>query len=106
MSFAEYRVGVEMEKSREDFNSALVWLLSLTELPWQHQRDTGPRYYDLRALIDDLWIIEWQEGNCVIGMKLHCGSRGSGRPEQVTAALGLENYPESIERTRLILKTN
>ncbi len=102
--YAEYRVELETEKRREEIESAIASLLALENLPWQHQRDTGPRHYDLRALIDDLWLASWQEGHCVIGMRLRCDSQGSGRPEQVALALGFGRYPKSIHRTKLILQ--
>ena len=103
---AEYKVGVETEKGQQEMEAALTNLLSVKHLPWQHQRDTGPRSYDLRALIDDLWPIEWHSGGCTIGMRLRCGSSGSGRPEQVTAALGFTHHPVSMHRTKLILETS
>ena len=104
--YAEYRVEVETEKGQRDIESALTSLLSIKHLPWQHQRDTGTRNYDLRALIDNLWLIDWHSGSCTVGMRLRCDNSGSGRPEQVTTALGFTHYPQSIHRTRLILKTS
>jgi len=104
--YAEYMVEVENEKERKDIESALTHLLSVEHLPWQHQRDTGMRSYDLRGLIDELWLVDWHQPYCTIGMRLRCDSSGSGRPEQVTSALGFTHYPCSIHRTRLILKTN
>jgi radical SAM-linked protein len=104
--YAEYEVEVATEKEREDVESALNQLLSLKTLPWQHQRDTGTRSYDLRALIDRLWLSDWHQTYGTISMRLHCDSGGSGRPEQVALALGFTRYPRSIHRTRLILKTN
>lgn len=101
--FAEYRVEVETEE--KDIEAKIASLLSLKQLPWQHQRDTGPKSYDLRALIDDLWLINFQPPGGTIGMRLRCDSGGSGRPEQVTAALGFSHYPRSIHRTKLILET-
>ncbi len=103
--YAEYNVELETEKGQQDIESVIASLLAAEQLPWQHQRDTGPRRYDLRALIDDLWLVDVTNGGCRIGMKLRCDSGGSGRPEQVAAALGFEDYPKSIHRTRLILKT-
>jgi radical SAM-linked protein len=100
---AEYRVEVEVVKEQRDIEAALASLLSLEHLPWQHQRDTGTRHYDLRALIDDLWLISWHHPFCTVGMRLRCDSSGSGRPEQVAAALGFTHRPQSIHRTRLIL---
>ena len=105
VAFSEYRVEVATKKSREEVEEAIDSLLKLEQLPWQHQRDTGPRHYDLRKLIDDIWLSDWNTGSATIGMKLRCDSNGSGRPEQVALALGFEQYPESIHRTTLILKT-
>ena len=102
--YAEYRVEVETEKGQKDIESALTSLLSVKHLPWQHQRDTGKRSYDLRTLIDDLRLIDWYSGYCTVGMRLRCDNSGSGRPEQVTTALGFTCYPQSIHRTKLIIE--
>jgi len=105
VGYAEYKVEVKTENDQKDIESALTSLLSVKHLPWQHQRDTGTRSYDLRPLIDDLWLTDWHQSYCTIGMRLRCDSSGSGRPEQVTAALGFTHHPQSIHRTKLILKT-
>jgi len=105
VSHTEYEVELETDKNQPEVKAALDYLLSLGQLPWHHQRDTGTRNYDLRALIDDLWLVDWHSGRCTIGMKLRCDSSGSGRPEQVAAALGF-GQPASTRRTRLILKTS
>ncbi len=102
--YAEYRVEMETEKGAKDIESAVSSLLSMEHLPWHHQRDTGQRSYDLRALIDNLWLIDWNRPYCTIGMRLRCDSGGSGRPEQVASALGFISYPHSMHRTRLILE--
>lgn len=104
VSFAEYKVEIETEKGEGDIALSLTSLLSAKSIPWQHQRDTGIRQYDLRRLIDDLWLIDWHDGYCAIGMRLRCDNSGSGRPEQVSAALGFACYPLSIHRTKLVLK--
>ena len=103
--YAEYRVEVETEKEPGEIETALTSLLSAKHLPWQHQRDTGTRSYDLRALIDDLWLIDWHCPYCSLGMRLRCDSSGSGRPERVIAALGFTNHPQLIHRTKLTLRT-
>jgi radical SAM-linked protein len=104
---AEYEVGLESGQGQKEIEAVMASLLAKKELPWQHQRDTGTRHYDLRALIDDLWLVEWHDGDGrgVMGMRLRCDSSGSGRPEQVAAALGFAHYPKSIHRTKLILRT-
>jgi len=102
--YAEYGVEIETEKGPRVIESAVSSLLSVEHLPWHHQRDTGQRSYDLRTLIDDLWLVDWCDPYCTIGMRLRCDSGGSGRPEQVASALGFTHYPQSIHRTKLILK--
>ncbi|MCD6358901.1 MAG: hypothetical protein J7L90_02975, partial [Dehalococcoidia bacterium] len=61
------------------------------------------RHYDLRALIDDIWIIALTDSECVLGMRLLSDHRGTGRPEQVAAALGFTSYPHLIRRVGLFL---
>lgn len=100
--FAEYTVTVEGKE--EDASEAIESLLAKDSLPWQHQRDTCIRSYDLRPLIDDLRLGGWHNGSGDICMRLRCGSNGSGRPEQVVKALGL-GEPVIVHRTKLILGT-
>lgn len=104
VEFAEYVVRIQTDKATAEIESRLDSLLDKPSLPWEHQRDTGARRYDLRPLIEDLWLIDCLPGRCDIGMRLRCDSTGTGRPEQVAKALGFEKYPESIHRTRLMLK--
>jgi radical SAM-linked protein len=101
--FAEYRVEVDTEEASQEVESAIQSLLSAEELPWHHFRDTGARHYDLRALVDDLRLIDCRDSLCVLGMRLRCDVRGSGRPEQVAKALGFSQRPRFIHRTKLIL---
>jgi radical SAM-linked protein len=104
VGYAEYEVELETERDEAGVKAALTSLLAAEQLAWHHERDTGTRNYDLRSLIDDLWLSSWQQGSCTIGMRLRCDSGGSGRPEQVAAALGF-SHPTSIHRTKLLLKT-
>ena len=104
VSAAEYRAGIATDKTQAEVESLINALLDKENIPWQHQRDTGTRHYDLRALIEDVWLADWRPGYVNISMTLRCDSSGSGRPEQVAAALGFEQYPESIHRVKLILQ--
>ncbi|MFC1953850.1 TIGR03936 family radical SAM-associated protein [Chloroflexota bacterium] len=101
--FAEYRVEINQESEIGDIKTAISSLLSAEHLPWYHQRDTGLRSYDLRALINKLRLIDVSNSGCTIEMKLRCDSGGSGRPEQVAIALGFPHHPRVIHRTKLIL---
>jgi radical SAM-linked protein len=100
---AEYRIEVEKADGPDDIESAIASLLSLETIPWSHERDTGKREYDLRKLIDDIRLESSNDEQCTITMLLRCGSSGSGRPEQISCALGFKRYPLSISRTKLIL---
>lgn len=102
---AEYRLGMPTTKDRKEIQEAIDTLLKVESLPWHHMRDTGARHYDLRALVEDIWLIEIhsQELECIIGMLLRSGPQGSGRPEQVVKALGFKEYPSFILRTELVL---
>ena len=101
--YAQYEVEMGAEKGLKDVETAISRLLSIEHLPWHHERDTGRRNYDLRALIDDIWLIDYSPSRCIIGMRVRCDSSGSGRPEQVVLALDFADYPQSIRRTKLIL---
>ena len=101
--FAEYEVTLAVEKTQQEIEAAIQSLLAARELQWQHIRDKMARNYDLRSLIDDLWFISTDNSICTLGMRLRTGSNGTGRPEQVTKALGFSQNPTSIHRTRLLL---
>ncbi len=101
---AEYEVTVRTEKTEKEIKGSIENLLSLKEFPWHHYRDTGIRRYDIRALIEDLWIVDYRNSTCIAGMRLRCDSRGTGRPEQVCKALGFSRYPERIHRMKLLLQ--
>jgi radical SAM-linked protein len=99
---AEYIVTLAAGTDQSAIEAALTEFLVLETLPWEHHRDTGPHRYDLRALVEDLWVSEWQAGNLSLGMRLRHDNAGAGRPEQVVRALGF-GAPDSIHRTRLFL---
>jgi len=103
--FAEYTVTLETHHTPEEVQNSVKHLLALESLPWQHARDKEVRHYDLRTLIDDIWLEDWREGCAVLGMRLQTDPTGTGRPEQVAMALALcgDEPPTSIHRTRLVL---
>jgi radical SAM-linked protein len=101
--YTQYQVEVQTDKNEETIKTDIDRLLALESLPWHHERDTGRKSYDLRNLIDDIWVVEMKPACCVLGMILRCDESGSGRPEQVALALGFPEYPAAIERTKLLL---
>lgn len=67
-------------------------------------RERRGKSYNLRPLIFDLWMDrEQQNQNTLkIGMRLAAGPQGSGRPDEVLLAVGLDSYTADIERTQII----
>ena len=66
-------------------------------------RDTETRRYDLRPLVDNLWIADWDSATGVLGMLLQTDERATGRPDDVLAVLGLSDACRVIHRVKLIL---
>lgn len=102
LRFAEYRVTLDSSRDPDEVSAAIRDLLEQASLPWQHSRGDSIHRYDLRALIDDIWIIGQDPPEYVLGMRLVNDSRGSGRPDQVVAALGFTEPAKSIHRIGLI----
>ena len=102
----EYRVEIEADRDVEEVQKAIDAFLEAESLPWQHTRNTKVRRYDIRALVEDIWLIEVVDSVCVLGMCLVSDHRGTGRPEQVTLALGFNSRPRLINRTCLILASD
>ncbi len=102
---AVYRVVVSWDDGpREEMEAKLLTervrqLLSAEQLPRQRRG----KDYDLRPLIEELWVEGREAGDWVLGMRLRAGSQGSGRPDEVLDALGLAEKPHAIQRERLLM---
>lgn len=102
--FAEYRVVTsEAGPDPNGPQGAIATFLEAHELPWEQRRDGRLRRYDLRRLVDALWVDGAQPDGWALGMRLRQDAEGAGRAEQVTAALGFSEPPLSIHRLRLVL---
>jgi radical SAM-linked protein len=102
LRLAEYIVEINAHGDDRQVEQEIASLLAKEQLAWHHSRDTGERYYDLRVLIDDIWLDAKTNTGYSIGMRLRCDSSGSGRPEQVIKALGFDETPIFIDRIKLI----
>jgi len=100
---AEYRVEVEHQADRAGIEARIDNLLAQTHVPVERPRPGGAKLLDLRALLDQVWVTRTETDRCVLGMVLRSDSHGSGRPEEVVAALDL-GEPLSMHRVRLILE--
>jgi radical SAM-linked protein len=98
---ADYDVDVPADGS-EEVRAAVERFLAAETVPWEHRRDEEIRTYDIRELVRDIRLRDSGEGVVRLWMRLRQDNRGSGRPEQVVAALGLA-APLRIHRTGLLL---
>jgi len=99
--FAEYEVTVS-GADRDDAMRKIEGFLAAATVPWEHRRQEEVRSYDIRALVERIDVADGTDGELALRMRLRSDSSGSGRPEQVVAALGL-SAPQRIHRTKLVL---
>ena len=97
--FAEYEVDVP---PAADIAANVARFLEAETVPWEHKREDEVRSYDIRALVEHIEIIRADAGGACLRMRLKNDNTGSGRPEQIVAALGLP-APTRIHRTQLVL---
>lgn len=99
--WGEYEVDVPRgNRSAQDVRRAISEMLAARTLPWEHQRETKLRRYDLRPLVLALRLETEGEGIYRLLMRLRIDQERSGRADQVVAALGLDP-PLRIHRRRL-----
>jgi radical SAM-linked protein len=101
--FSEYTVALLTDLSPAEVQSRVDALLATATLPRQRMRDREVRRYDLRPLIDRLWVQSHQGGQVMLGMRLQTDQHATGRPDEVLAALELAAAPRQVNRTRLVL---
>jgi len=82
VTFAEYHVGIKTEKKEREIQDSLDSLLQAKQLPWQHYRGKEVRRYDLRALIDNLWLISYHSDPEPFASRVIAVSQSSERSEE------------------------
>ncbi|TAK34384.1 MAG: DUF2344 domain-containing protein [Chloroflexota bacterium] len=101
--FADYVVLLEEKMARDELIAAVQRVLAAESLPRERRRDKDVRRYDLRPLIAAIPDVLWREDIIRLNMRLRCDSSAAGRPEEVTAALGFQQHPQTIRRVGLVL---
>lgn len=97
---AEYRVTVECSDPAEQITDRIARLLAETALP----REQRGKQYDLRPLVERLWLEERAAGGeAALGMQLAAREGATGRPEAVLETLGMGDTFACYHRRRLIL---
>jgi len=102
---AEYEVWVESQDPPDAVQSRLDRLLAAESIRRRRERPEGKRVYDLRPLVRKLWIVGRHAEMYVIGMRLQADEQGTGRPDEVMAALGMAEAVRGIERVRLLFSS-
>jgi len=95
---AEYRVMVEWSEPAEQVEARIEQMLAETEL-LQERRG---RQYDLRPLVERLWLEQADGSEVELGMQLAARAGATARPEAVQSALGMEGTFASYHRRRLM----
>jgi len=101
---AEYEVCVESASSGKELAMRVQTLLAATSLPRATERDGKQRTYDLRPLIQKLELAGKRSRLFVVRMRLQTDGQGTGRPDEVMAALGCAEGVHSMERVELFLQ--
>lgn len=96
--WAEYLTILDQKFSVEEMKLKVKELLAQDTL----ERKRRGKTYDLRPLLDSLEVIE-MEGRATLRMTLSSSQQGTGRPDEVLDALGLDASLVRIQRKRLIL---
>jgi radical SAM-linked protein len=97
---AAYGVTVETDVAPAEIEARIEHLLSAKEL--MQQRRGKP--YDLRPLVERLWLERESEGAVELGMQLAARAGATARPEMVLEALGVSEAPARYYRQRLLLR--
>lgn len=100
---AEYRVTVEWHETAKEIGARIERVLAAAELPQERARPgRGGKQYDLRPLIEGLWLEQMAEGKAVLGMQLAARQGATARPEAVLDALGISGAFARYHRRRLL----
>ncbi|MBI5284491.1 MAG: DUF2344 domain-containing protein [Chloroflexi bacterium] len=99
--FADYEVDLPADGA-VDAEGTVERFLAAESVPWEHKRDGEVRAYDIRPLVDAIVVVRPDPAVVRLRMRLRNDNSGSGRPDQVVAALGLP-APLRVHRTGLSL---
>jgi radical SAM-linked protein len=97
---AEYRVTVEWNEPAEQIEARIRRVLAAPQL----LLDRRGRRYDLRPLIEGLWLAEQDGEDVLLQMELAARQGATGRPEAVLQTLGMDESFARYHRSRLIIK--
>ena len=98
LRWAEYLVTVETGEAQEQIEARVQAFLAALTLP----RERRGKSYDLRPLVLALSVESAQASCAQLAMRLRAdATAGTGRPDEVLAALGWGDAPAQIHRRKL-----
>lgn len=98
----DYQALVQWQGSAASLEAHLqAWLAQDSVVRARERKGQGATY-DLRPLVEHLWIVGQSEGQYVVGMRLKSGPQSTGRPDEVLKALGLWDSASGLERTAIV----
>jgi radical SAM-linked protein len=97
MRSAEYLATIDTSELAPGIEARVASLLGSEH----RRRQRRGKEYDLRPLVEALWLEATNENPCMLGMRLRADERGTGRPDEVLAELGLADQVKQVTRTRL-----
>jgi len=98
----DYQAAVEWPGSAADLDAHLRAFLAQEAVVRERERKGRDAHYDLRPLVERLWVVGQHEGRYILGMRLKSGPQGTGRPDEVLKALGLWESARGLERTAIV----
>ncbi len=99
VSSIDYRIEVESGLARDELERRIATLLAAERWPFKREREGKVRHFDLRPLVDSIEIVGWDAAK-VLTMRLRVIPEGTGRPEDVLAAIQ-DVETSSVHRLRL-----
>lgn len=104
--FSEYRITLSSRAtSPYQLGETLQTFLSAKELVHERRRQDKVKVFDLRPMVEDIWIQEIRQDEYDVTMQLQTDSQATGRPDDVLQVLGLSDSAKSIHRVRLLLQS-
>ena len=99
----EYQSRVRWSGTSESLEAMLQeWMAQQSVLRERTRKDRKDTY-DLRPLVESLWLVGRLGEEWVLGMRLRSGPNGTGRPDEMLKALGLWEDARGVERSALLL---
>ncbi len=99
-----YELTLSDDADANQVEARVADLIAADSFPWEHKREKQTKRYDLRPLVYELRLERRPAAN-VLMARLRAEESGTGRADQLAAALGISDQIAHIERTGLVLAT-